>query len=185
MPNNDGINLLPEEGQGEERLRERKRLFTLASLGIVLVIGLLTIGSLAYSAYLKGSGETARNRITSVNKTLQGLGQIEVLYRTVHTKLVRLQGLLTGYPRNSIVLDDVASFTPAGVSLTSMTFDSTGKLALTGLASGAGAFGDFVNILKDPKTGGSKFSNVEIVSVSGGGKQGDYRFSLSMNRKAI
>lgn len=183
MPKNDGINLLPEEGKGEERLRERKRLFTLASLGIVIVVGLLTAGSIAYSAYLRNSSESSKSRIVATNKTLQGLGQVEVLYRTVHTKLIRLQGLLTGYPRNSIVLDDVASFTPTGVSLTSMTFDSAGKLALTGLASGAGSFGDFVNILKDPKTGGSKFSNVQIISVSGGGKQGDYRFSLSMTRK--
>lgn len=183
MTQRPGINLLPEEGREEESQHERKKRLTFAALAIVLIIGALTGASLVYGAYLRNTDNAYQDQIREDSKKLDGLKSTEILYRTVHSKLIRLQSLLAAYPRNSIILDDIASFTPNGVSLTSLAFDSTGKLSVSGIATGPATFGDFVNILKDPKTGGSKFSNVEIVSVSGGGKQGDYRFSLSMNKK--
>lgn len=184
MANRAGINLLPEEGREEERQRERKRLITFGSLGILLVIVLLTAGSYLYAGYLRSSAESAKASIDASSKKLNDLSSVETLVRTVNNKLVRLQAVLANYPRFSILLDDVAGFTPNGVSLTSLAFDSSGRLSLSGIASGPTTFGDFVNILRDPKLGGTKFSNVEIVSVSGGGKQGDYRFALQMSRKA-
>lgn len=184
MATRTGINLLPEEGRAGEALRERRRLLLTASLGMLALVTLLSIGSFVYATYLRGADSAALADVDRSDKTLQGLASTELLYRTVGSKLNRLQTLLAGYPRNSLILDDMASFTPAGVSLTNLTYDSTGKVSLTAVSSGPGPFGDFVNILQDPKLGGSKFSNVQIVTVAGGGRQGDYRFSLSMTRKA-
>jgi Tfp pilus assembly protein PilN len=183
MAQDSGINLLPEEGREEERKKERKKLLTLASIGILILVGALTASTYVYSAYLAHQDSDYKISIDSSSKSLESFKSVETLYRTVNNKIVRLQGLLASYPRNSLVLDDVAAFTPAGVSLSSLTFDSTGKLAVSGVATSATTFGDFVNILKDATKGGTKFANVEIVAVAGGGKQGDYRFSLSMTRK--
>lgn len=183
MTNQPGINLLPEEGREEERSKERNRLLTFVGIGILVVVSGLTAASYAYTAFLNRQNETNLNQIAATSRTLEGLKATENLYRTISNKLIRLQGLLASYPKNSIVLDDIAAFTPSGVSLKSLVFDSTGKLSVSGVATNPTTFGDFVNILKEPKQGGTKFSNVEVIAVAGGGTQGDYRFSLSMNRK--
>lgn len=184
MAERQGINLLPEEGKAEEALRERRRLINIAGGGLLALVVLLSVGALVYGMYLRNTDNGYQDQIGSATKTLQGLSQTEVLYRSVVSKVNRLQTLLANYPRNSLILDDMASFTPAGVSLTNLTYDSSAKVSLTGVASGPGPFGQFVAILQDPKLGGSKFSNVQIVSIAGGGTQGDYRFSLSMTRNA-
>jgi Tfp pilus assembly protein PilN len=183
VANTPGINLLPEEGREDERRKERNRLLSFVSIGILLVVGGLTAATYAYTAFLTRQDESYRNEITETTKVLDELKSVENLYRTINNKLIRLQGLIASYPKNSFVLDDIAAFTPSGVSLTSLTFDTAGKLTVSGSATNPTTFGDFVNILKDPKQGGMKFTNVEIVSVAGGGTQGDYRFSLSMGRK--
>ena len=184
MAERQGINLLPEEGRAEEALRVRRRLLNFGGLGVLGLILLLSVGTFVYGAYLRNSDNGYLNQISSATQTLQGLSQTELLYRSVVSKISRLQTLLATYPRNSLILDDMASFTPAGVSLTNLTYDDTSKVSLTGVASGPGPFGTFVAILQDPKLGGSKFTGVQIVSVAGGGSQGDYRFALSMNLKA-
>lgn len=184
MTNEPGINLLPEEGLEEEKTRERKKLWSLSAAGIFLVLLVLTLGSFAALAYFRSQDAAAQAKIDSSGRIITGLRSVEVLDRTVNSKLIRLQALLANYPQYSTILDDVAAFTPTGVTLTSLSFDSTGKLAVSGVAASPDAFGNFVNILRDPSTGGVKFSNVDIISASGGGKEGGYRFSLSMQRRA-
>lgn len=183
MPSSPGINLLPEEGREEERTKQRKQVLALSSAGILLVIIILTLGSYAGTAYFRSQDATFQTKIDASSKVITSLKSVEILDRTVNNKLIRLQSVLASYPKFSTLLDDIAAFTPNGVTLTSLSFDSAGKLALAGLAASPANFGDFVNVLKDPQKGGAKFSNVEIISVAGGGKQGDYRFSLSMTKK--
>lgn len=180
MEQNAGINLLPDQGRAPSQVSESQRVsfaISLAILGLTALIAVLVEGGHIFLAGLNGS---YLSRIDSDNQQLVTLKSTETLYLSINSKLVRLQSLLATYPKDSIFLDDVSSLTPPGVRLDSIGLDPLGKVTITGTSKGADAFGQFVNILKDPAQGGKKFSQVDITALTGSGKDNSYTFTLTM-----
>jgi hypothetical protein len=184
MEQSAGINLLPDQGHGPSKVTESQRVSFALSLGILGLTALIAVLVEGSHLFLDGLNGSYLSRIDTDNQQLSGLHSTEVLYLGIDSKLVRLQSLLASYPKNSIFLDDVSSLTPSGVRLDTLGLDPLGKVTITGTSKGADAFGQFVNILKDPTQGGKKFSNVDITALTGNGKDNSYSFTLTMLHKA-
>ena len=185
MEQNSSINLLPDQGHSASRVSESQRVsfaIAIGILGLTAIIAVLVEGS---HLFLDGLNGSYISRIEADQQELSGLRPVEVLYRSIDSKLVRLQSLLANYPHDSVVLDDVSTLTPSGVKLSSLSFDTTGKVTITGVSQGPDAFGQFVNILRDPAQGGKKFSSVDVTALSGTGKDNSYNFTLTMTHKSL
>lgn len=184
MEQNSSINLLPDQGRGPSTVTDQQRVsfaIAIAILGLTALVAVLVEGGHIFLDQLNSS---YLSRITDDKQQLSGLQSTEVLYRSIDTKLGVLQGLLTSYPYNSKLLDDVASLTPSGVRLTNLSLDNLGKVSVIGESKGPDAFGQFVNILRDPNQGGKKFSGVDVAALTGNGKDNTYNFTLTMLHQA-
>jgi hypothetical protein len=184
MEQTSSINLLPDQGHSPSKVSESQRIsfaIAIGILGLTAIIAVLVEGA---HLFLDGLNGSYISRIEADQQQLSSLQPVEVLYRGIDSKLRRLQVLLADYPYGSVVLDDVASLTPSGVKLSSLSFDTTGKVTITGISQGPGAFGQFVNILKDKNQGGKKFSSVDVTSLTGNGKDNSYNFTLTMVHKS-
>jgi len=178
-----GINLLPDEGQDSSHRKDQKKLLNLVSIGIVGVAAGLWLIAWGVGLYFNNVDQANQTKIKDDVSQLAQMKATEVLDRSLTTKLTRLQPILQNYPHYSTLLTTVASFTPAGVKLTNLGYDATGKVTVTGVAGAPNNFGEFVNILRDPNQGGTKFSTVDVILLSGGGKQGQYAFSIVLSPK--
>ena len=185
MAQSTGINLLPDQGSANVNSWSHNRLLFAVPAIVIVATLLITIGVVSYHFYLSQLNSIYLSDITADSNKLVQYQSTEVLYRNVDSKLTMLQSLINSYPYDSVVLDDVSSFTPSGIKLTSLTFDNTGKLEITAQAQNPDQFGQFVNILKDPQQGGKKFANVDVSALTGGGDTGTYTFTLTMTHAVV
>lgn len=185
MDQNSSINLLPDQGREPSKVNDQQRVsfaIAIAILGLTAVVAVLVEGG---HLFLDGLNASYLSRITSDQQQLSGLQSTEVLYVSINSKLNTLQSLLANYPQDSVLLDDVAALTPSGVRLSSLSLDTGGKVTIIGESKGPDAFGQYVNILKDPNQGGKKFSGVDVSTLTGNGKDNSYNFTLVMTHKTV
>lgn len=179
-----GINLLPQEGRAELQAQHRTVLLNLVGIGLAVVVVLLLVGDIGANYYLGQRDAAVAKDLDTAKKNLNSVAQIEQRQDGLVNKLTRMGAVLGSYSSNADVMTDVSTFTPSGIKLTSLAFDASGKVAVSGASNGPASFGNFLAILRDPTQGGKKFSNVEINSFgTSGGTQGLYQFSLTMTRR--
>ena len=184
MEQTSSINLLPDQGRGPSNVTDQQRVSFAIAIGILGLTALIAVLVEGGHIFLDQLNSSYLSRITADQQQLSGLQSTEVLYRSIDTKLNVLQSLISSYPYNSVLLADVASLTPSGVRLTNLSLDNAGKVSLVGESKGPDAFGQFVNILRDPNQGGKKFSGVDVAALTGNGKDNTYNFTLTMLHSA-
>src|SRR5437016_1307026 len=112
MEQNSTINLLPEQGHVGSQVNEQTRVSFAIALGILGLTALVAVLIEGGHLFLDGLNGSYLSRIDADQQQLAAYQSTEVLYRSIDSKLNRLQLLLANYPHDSVVLDDVASFTP-------------------------------------------------------------------------
>lgn len=173
------INLLPVDKRKVQFSEKTLSFLTKLSAGILTLAIIFLVVILTYSFYLAQENRDLGKKIKAAEEAIDSYRETETEIRTLKIKLEAINKIFKEAVDYSLTLERLYEILPSGLTLNDISFDK-GKVGLNGQASDSKSMGLFVNAIVDEKRGGKYFGNGVLTSIIGG-KDGSYKFSLSLD----
>lgn len=173
------INLLPPELKLNKKKQHKKNLIIRISVGILMLMILITSGLLSVSIYQKSQLEVESTALEKLKSQLGSYREQEVIAFLLRNRLSGItQAENKQFPQTQ-AFNLLTGITPLDVSIYAFKVDRSDKVNIQGQTNNTQALGELFINLTDPKVNVGKVSKVNLNSLNKSGAD-LYRFDLNV-----
>lgn len=177
------INLLPQLSAEELGFLKKKKFLELSSIVCLVVAIVLVLAVFGYLALLGNEMAVVNKKIAETEAKVNQLAGRESLLKGFKLKIEFLARVLGKRPKFHLILADLYTLLPTGVSFSEVTLEK-GEVSVSGVAVSSFELGDFVSRFTDTRTLAER--EIEKVTLTSAvkDKTGVYRFSIKIILKS-
>ena len=182
MPRKD-INLLPVELKEQKKTEKVKTSVGNFFLILLVVVGLIAIGSSLILINLKLTGDKQVKDGQRAQEKIKDLSVVEAESNRLESKIRSISQIISGKSKYSVLLSSVSKAAPSEATITSLTTFGENRISVSGTVQSYLVLSKFVTSLMDPALGGKLFSNADLTGASLDEISGKIRFSMVLYLK--
>lgn len=173
------INLLPVELAEVAKEQKKKLRITKVSIGIIIVMILITSIVFAYRIIQSGTNEKIASNINAAREKINSYKQQEELLTVLKNRIDGITGLISKESIQAQAFNLIYALNPPQVKIVNLSIDKSGRVQMTGETTDIERLRFFFDNLTDPKKHEGKIAAVSIEGLSRA-SSGKIKFDLSI-----
>ena len=177
------INLLPDITLEEEKQEKRRKLFTMISIGIILIGVVIILAVYTIDITLSQTEKKLITENEEREKITLSFAEIEFQQRVISAKLKAAEKIINSAKNFKQIFEQLESVRPQnGIAYQSIAIDAKNKMNLSIKATNSEFFREYINNLLNQEKGGKYFEQIDLSGVTSN-KDGTLQFTITMSIK--
>jgi hypothetical protein len=174
------INLLPIELREKSKKNTRKNRINQASIGVLVVVIIITLSVLSWTIVLKSSLQKANSDLATITQQVQAQKEKEGLVVLLKSRLDIINKLIQKESISTQSFNLISSLLPIDIKMLNLAVDKSGKIRMTASTTSLTSMQSFFNNLTDPKKNEGKITATKVESLNKT-QDGNYNFELTIS----